>query len=137
MKKEILEKVKDCKALQGMRVDDVLKTERFMENLAAYWNAQRKDREAIKSSYAAMHKVGIPKGYKLPAHPIDKLMALSTTEIAGEYRLILMGESRRPAAERKYIVQLCKQAYTLTIAQYIVEEYPELKDELIPKSKTN
>lgn len=137
MEKSIQEKIKNCKALQGISVDDVIKTQKFIDNLGAYWQAQRTDREAIKKSYEAMRKVGGPKGYKLPSHPIDRLAGYSVTEIAGQYRLIIMGECRLSAAERKYIKQLCTQAYQLTIAQIVCEEYPELKETLIPTSKTN
>ena len=135
MKPDVQKKVASCKALKEMTVAELVATVRFRDNLAAYWTAQKEDRKAIRASYDAMRKLGGAKGYKLPAHPIDDLMDLSLVDLATEYTLILSGASKRPFAERQYIKQLGQQAYNLTVAQYVVDEYPELADELIPKSK--
>lgn len=137
MKKEILTKIQSCKALQGKTVEELIATERFRNNLAAYMTAQREDRKQIRASYGAMRKVGGAKGYKLPAHPIDRVINLTVGEFAAEFMAVVAKKSARPAAERQYIQQLGLQAYNLTVAQYVVEEYPELADELIPKSKAN
>ena len=137
MKQETLKKISKCKALQGMTVEDVVKSDRFRENLAAYLTAQREDRKAIRSSYAAMRKAGGAKGYKLPAHVIDKFMDCSVEEFANEYLKVLSKMSPRPMRERQYIGQLGQQAYNLTIAQIVVDEFPETAEELIPKSKSN
>lgn len=134
MKKETLEKIRACKALQGVAVSDFLSSERFLENLAAYVTAQREDRKAIKSSYEAMRKVGGAKGYKLPAHTIDRLMNLSVSEFSEEVGKVFDRTSQRPFAEREYLYQLGRQAYNLTVAQIVCEEFPELKDELLPKT---
>lgn len=134
MKKEIIEKIKRCKALQGKSVQDVLCMPKFKENLAAYWTAQREDRKAIRASYEAMRKAGGAKGYKLPAHPIDDLMNLTAQEMRLEFANVLDKASKRSAAERLYIRQLGQQALNLTTAQMVVEEFPELEGELIPKS---
>ena len=135
MKKETLQKIRSCKALQDKTIFDIVSMPRFAENLAAYWTEQKETRKTAIASYEAMHKLGGAKGYKLPAHPIDDLMDLSLVDLATEYTLILSGASKRPFAERQYIKQLGQQAYNLTVAQYVVDEYPELADELIPKSK--
>lgn len=137
MKQETLTKISKCKALQGMTVEDVVKSDRFRENLAAYLTAQREDRKAIRSSYAAMRKAGGAKGYKLPAHVIDKFMDCSVEEFANEYLKVLSKMSPRPMRERQYIGQLGQQAYNLTIAQIVVDEFPEVAEELIPKAKSN
>lgn len=137
MKKETLAKISKCKALQGLTVEDVVKSERFRDNLAAYLTAQREDRKAIRSSYAAMRKAGGAKGYKLPAHVIDKFMECPVEEFVGAYLEVLSKTSARPLRERDYIRQLGQQAYNLTVAQIVVEEFPETADELIPKSKSN
>lgn len=137
MKQETLKKISKCKALQGMTVEDVIKSDRFRDNLAAYLTAQREDRKAIRSSYAAMRKAGGAKGYKLPAHVIDKFMDCSVEEFANEYLKVLSKMSPRPMRERQYIGQLGQQAYNLTIAQIVVDEFPETAEELIPKSKSN
>lgn len=137
MKQETLKKIRKCKALQGMTVEGVIKSDRFRDNLAAYLTAQREDRKAIRSSYAAMRKAGGAKGYKLPAHVIDKFMDCSVEEFANEYLKVLSKMSPRPMRERQYIGQLGQQAYNLTIAQIVVDEFPETAEELIPKSKSN
>lgn len=135
--KETRQKIESCKALQGKTVQDFVNDARFRLNLAKYIEAQRADRKAIRASYEAMRKVGGAKGYKLPAHPIDRLMELNTGEFAAEFLCVIGKVSKRSAAERQYILQLGMQAYNLTVAQYVVEEYPELEPVLIPKSKTN
>ena len=84
-----------------------------------------------------MRKLGGAKGYKLPAHPIHRVINLSVEDFAVEYLAVIANASKRPVAERQYIQQLGQQAYNLTVAQYVVDEYPELADELIPKSKSN
>ena len=137
MKAETRNKVASCKALQEMTVADLCATVRFRDNLAAYMTAQRTDRDAIRKSYDAMRKLGGAKGYKLPAHPIDRVIGLTVEQFAAEYLAVLGRTSKRPVAERQYIQQLGQQAYNLTVAQYVVDEYPELADELIPKSKSN
>lgn len=137
MKAEIRNKIASCKALQGMTVADLCATVRFRDNLAAYMTAQRTDRDAIRKSYDAMRKLGGAKGYKLPAHPIDRVIGLTVEQFAAEYLAVLGRTSKRPVAERQYIQQLGQQAYNLTVAQYVVDEYPELENELIPKSDTN
>ena len=135
--KEILQKIKSCKALQEMTVAELCATVRFRENLAAYMIAQIEDRTVIRKSYKTMRMLGMAKGFKIPAHQIDRVANLSVGEFANEYLAILSKSSARPFAEREYIRQLGQQAYNLTVAQYVVDEYPELADELIPKSKSN
>ena len=137
MKAETRNKIASCKALQEMTVADLCATVRFRDNLAAYMTAQRTDRDAIRKSYDAMRKLGGAKGYKLPAHPIDRVINMPVDDFAVEYLAVIANASKRPVAERRYIQQLGQQAYNLTVAQYVVDEYPELADELIPKSKSN
>ena len=137
MKKEILTKIQSCKALAGKTVEELIATERFRNNLAAYMQAQREDRKQIRASYEAMRKAGGAKGYKLPAHPIDRVIDLSVDDFAAEYISVIAKISKRPHAERRYIQQLGQQAYNLTVAQMVVEEYPELESVLIPKAKAN
>jgi hypothetical protein len=123
--------------LQDVTIAQLVETQKFRDNLAAYMTAQKEDRAAIQKSYMAMKKLGGAKGYKLPSHPIDKVINLSVGEFANEYLAIINHVSKRPFAERRYIFQLGNQAYNLTIAQIVVEEFPELADELIPKSNGN
>ena len=133
MKKETLQKIRSCKALQGKTIFDVVALPRFLENLAAYWTAQKTDRDAIRKSYDAMRKMGGAKGYRIPAHPIDDLAQLTVDDLAVEYAKVIAGGSTRNHAERLYIRQIGQQAYNLTVAQCVVEEYPELEPELFPK----
>lgn len=128
------DKIRACKALQGKTVNDIIGEPKFRDNLAAYMKAQRDDRAAIRSSYEAMRKAGGAKGYKLPAHVCDRVLTLSVSAFAVEFARVLVGRSALSFAERQYIRQLGMQAYNLTMAQYIVAEFPELEDELIPKS---
>lgn len=116
-----------------MTVADLIATARFRDNLAAYMTAQRVDRKTIRESYEAMRKLGGAKGYKLPAHPIDRVIDLTVEQFADEFMAVISKASARSVAERQYIEQLGKQAYNLTVAQYVVDEYPELENELIPK----
>ena len=122
--KDTQRKIESCKALQGKTVEELIATDRFR-------------RKQIRASYEAMRKLGGAKGYKLPAHPIDRVIDLPVDDFAAEYMAVIARVSERPVAERRYIQQLGQQAYNLTVAQYVVEEYPELADELIPKSKAN
>ena len=110
---------------------------RFRDNLAAYWAAQKMDRDAIRKSYAAMRKMGGAAGYRIPAHVIDDLAGMTVEDLAVEYAKVISGGSKRNHAERLYIRQIGQQSYNLTIAQIVVDEYPELADELLPKSKAN
>ncbi len=137
MKKETLQKIRSCKALQGKDVADIIAMPRFLENLGAYWTAQKTDRDAIRKSYEAMRKMGGAKGYRIPAHVIDDLAGMSVDDLAVEYAKVVAGGSTRTHAQRKYIRQIGQQAYNLTITQIVVDEYPELANELLPKSKAN
>ena len=134
MNKEIRQKIASCKALQGKTISDVCHTERFVRNLGAYMEAQRADRKAIQSSYEAMRKMGGAKGYKLPAHPIDRVMDLSVEQFRDEFCECVKRVNQRPVAQRKYIWQLGMQAYNLTVAQIVIDEFPELENILIPKT---
>ena len=136
MKPEIQKKINACKALNGMSVADLIATDRFRDNLAGYMTEQRETRKMAISSYQAMRKLGA-NGYKLPSHPIDRVINMTVEDFAIEFAKIICGGSKRNASERRYIQQLGQQAYNLTIAQYVVDEFPELSDELIPKTNTN
>ena len=131
--KATLNKIQSCKALQGKSVEDIISSDRFSKNLSAYITEQREARKAAVASFKAMKKAGA-LGYKLPAHPIDKTMDLTVADFVVEYAAVIAGASKRPASERKYIEQLGQQAYNLTVAQYVLEEFPELEPALWPKA---
>lgn len=133
MKAETISKMRACKELRGKTVGDIVEMPLFRDNLAAYWQAQKADREAIQASYKAMRKLSTQKGYKLPSHVIDKLSMLSVDEFIQEWKEVYSGESDRPKNQREYIKQLARQAYNLTVCQIICKEFPELEAELLPK----
>jgi len=130
MDKAIAEKVRECKALQGKSVIDVMDMQEFQDNLAAYWTQQIKSRKEVEKNYKLICK-------RVPAHAIGNLQNLSVSQLMREYVLILDGMSERPSQERLYIKQICKQAYNLTVAQIVCKEFPELEKELLPKAKAN
>ena len=133
---EINKKIASCKALQGMTVEDVIMSDRFRDNLAAYMTEQRETRNMAKRSYLSMHMLGGPI-YRLPAHPIDRVINQPVEDFRNDFMLVIGKKSARPHSEREYIRQLGQQAYNLTVAQFVVEEYPELSDILIPKKQAN
>lgn len=137
MKPEIVKKIRSCKALQGVTIEELVNGDRFRDNLAAYLTEQREARKMARSSYEALRKMGGAKGYHLPAHVCDKFIDKTAEEFAALYLDVLAKRYNGPFAERQYIEQLGKQAYNLTVAQIVVEEFPELESVLIPKSKTN
>ena len=134
---ETQQKIASCKALQGMTVEDFIKNDRFRDNLAGYLTEQRETRKMARASYAAMKKVGGAKGYKLPSHVCDKFIDVSVDQFAEMFMAVVAKRYNGPLAERQYILQLGMQAYNLTVAQYVVEEYPELEPVLFPKAKAN
>ena len=134
---ETQQKIASCKALQGMTVEDFIKNDRFRDNLAGYLTEQRETRKMARASYAAMKKVGGAKGYKLPSHVCDKFIDVSVDQFAEMFLAVVAKRYNGPLAERQYILQLGMQAYNLTVAQYVVEEYPELEPVLFPKAKAN
>lgn len=132
----VLKKIAACKALQGMTVEGVIDTPRFSENMAAYLTEQRTAREAAKKSFAAIKKAGM-RGYKLPSHVCDMFINMPVSEFVQLYKAVISRKAQRPFRERQYIQQLGGQAYNLTIAQYVIDEFPETKDYFFPKSETN
>ena len=134
MNKEARAKIASCKALQGKTVADVARMPKFVENLGKYMQAQKEDRSQIQASYLAMRKLGGAKGYKLPSHVIDRVINLTVEQFRDAWLEVINKTSSRPRAERDYIEQLGMQAYNLTVAQYIVAEFPELHDMFFPKA---
>lgn len=137
MNPEVESKVRSCKELQGKTIFDICASDEFLENLAKYMEAQRADRKAIQASYQAMRKAGGAKGYKLPSHPIDRVIDMTCEAFTMEYIAVIYKSSKRPYAEREYIRQLGNQAYGVTIANIVCKEFPELKEKLFPKANEN
>lgn len=127
-------KIDSSKALQGKTISDIIGMERFTDNLAAYIKAQREDRKSTRESFRAMLKSGMVSGKKVPAHPMDATLPWSVGEFAMEYLAVVTGVSKQSHAVREYVRQLGQQAYNLTIAQIVCDEFPELAPALLPKS---
>ena len=130
MDNEVRKKIAACKALQNATVEDIINSDRFRGNLDAYLRAQKEDRKAAQCSL-------ISPGFKLSSHPVDKFMDYTVGDLANEYVRVLQKVSVLPAAQRAFVFQLGQQAYALTVAQIVCEEFPELESILIPKSKAN
>lgn len=127
MKSTTIEKIRKVKALQGLTIGEVCALPRFRDNMAGYIKAQVE----MRASYLeACKKMNI----KPQAHAVDKVPHDVETFTA-EYLECLCGFNKRPAGQREYILQLGTQAYGLTVSQYAVEQYPELKDELLPAAQ--
>lgn len=105
-----------------------MEMQEFQDNLATYWTQQKEQRKATIESYKRISK-------QVPAHCIDQVINLTTEQLTMAYIQILNKTSIRPESERKYISQLCAQAYSLTCAQFVMKQFPELEDILIPKPK--
>lgn len=125
-------KIKSCKALQGKTIFDVVKMDEFATNLEAYIKCQREDREQTRASFKAMKQLN-PKA-KLPAHVIDHFEKWETKDFIYEYMRILQAKSGCGKNERIYILQLCQQAYNKTVADFVVAEFPELRELYFPKA---
>ena len=132
-----VDKIRSCKALQGVSVEQLINGERYRNNIAAYLKEQQETRKTTIASYKAMHKLGGSKGYKLPAHVVDHFLDWTVDKFISEFLKVITKRSKLSFAERKYIEQLGKQAYNLTVAQYVVEEFPELENELLNRSNAN
>ena len=132
-----VDKIRSCKALQGVTVEQLINGERYRNNIAAYLKEQQETRKTTVASYKAMHNLGGPKVYKLPAHVVDHFLDWTVDKFIAEFINVLAKRSELSFAERQYIEQLGKQAYNLTVAQYVIEEFPELETELLNKSNSN
>lgn len=127
MDKSVADKVKQCKALQGKTFLDVMDMPEFKDNLAVYWEQQRVSRKQVEKNYLVVTK-------NAPRHPIAQIMNYTVDDMIFEYVQIHIRKSILPTSVRAYIMQLCKQAYSLTVAQIVCKEFPELESVLIPKS---
>lgn len=132
MKKEIKEKIKATKALQGKSVEDVLRTPEFAANVAAYLREQRALRQAVRDT---IHKQN-PRA-RIPAHTVDRMGYLNEYNFAEIWIKISQRIIKKPKSEREYIDQLGMLAYNKTIADFVIAEFPELKDEFYPKKQSN
>ena len=138
-KEQLQEKIQSCKALQGKSVMDVINLPLFAQNLTKYMECQFEDRKKTRDSYKAMVKVGGSKKYKIPAHPIDRVLGMDKMIdpqiFINEYAQVLSKVSTRSAEERNYIRQLGQQAWNKTVGDIVCDEFPELKEYFFPKAE--
>lgn len=129
---KVKNRIKTCKALEGKTIFDVLKMDEYANNLEAYIQAQKEDREQTKASFNAMKKLN--KMARLPSHVIDHFTDWQTKDYIYEYMRILQQKSGSKADERRYILQICQQAYNKTVADFVVAEFPQFKKYFYPKA---
>lgn len=136
MNKKTIEAIRNCKALQGKTIADICQTDEFLKILDKYMRVQVEERQAARSA------IFNPRlNQRLPAHVIDKVEELglmsSPTRFANEWCRIINRESELSAKEREYIRQLGQQAFNLTVANFVIAENPELRDELYNAKNNN
>lgn len=137
MKKETLEAIRNCKALQGQTIADICQTDEFLGILDKYMRVQLEERQAARNAILTPNRLN----QRLPAHVIDKVEKLglmnSPTRFANEWCKIINRESELSAKEREYVRQLGQQAFNLTVANFVIKENPELRSELYNTKNTN
>lgn len=137
MNKEIQAKISQTKALKDKSVGDILQMPEFRENIAAYLKAQREDRAKAKEYIQTMAKRLNQKIWP-KTHVIDRLEYLNPDNFAYYFAKVVEHQSGLPKSERDYIEQLGRQALNKTIADFVVAEFPEYKEEFYPsKNKSN
>lgn len=129
---KVKNRIKTCKALQGKTIFDILKMDEYRSNLEAYIRCQREDREKTIASYKAMKQLN--ENAKLPAHVIDHFEKWQTDDYIYEYMRILQSKSGCSHEERRYLLQICQQAYNKTVADFVVAEFPQFKKYFYPKA---
>ena len=129
MNKELKAKIKETKALQGKSVEDVLRMPEFAVNVGAYLREQRALRQAVKDAIRKKNPTA-----RVPAHTIDRVGYLNEHNFAEIWIKISQRIIKKPKAEREYIDQLGMLAYKKTIADFVIAEHPELKDQFYPKT---
>lgn len=137
VKTEILEKMKACKALAGKTVLDVLEMPEFAANLGKYFDAQKAEWQAARKSLEAQRKIAGTNRLRLPAHTLDKLIGWSNEMLLAEFVKMVQKTSTSSHAVREYVGQLGMQAYNVTVANFVVAEFPELSDFFFPTTNKN
>lgn len=125
-------KIKNCKALQGKTIFDVIKMDVYSTNLEAYIRCQREDREKAIASFKAIKKFNSTA--KMPTHVIDHFKEWQTKDFVYEYMRILTQKSGCTSNERRYILQICQQAYNKTVADIVIAEFPDMKKYFYPQA---
>lgn len=129
-------KIMQTAALKDKSIGDILKSDKFKENIAAYLKAQREDRAKAKEYIRNMAKHA--RNYIWPkAHVIDRLDYLTPENFATYFAKVLEHRSGLPKSERDYIDQIGRQAFNKTIADIAIAECPELESEIYSQSNNN
>ena len=128
MNRELQEKIRKTKALQGKSVEDVVRSERFFRVLATYMREQKETREAADL-------LAKSRNLTLNTHPMTEMDMEDVDGFREEYLKCLSKTSELRPMMRKYIMQLAGQAYAYTVALIICEQFPELKSQLLNTKK--
>ena len=128
MNRELQEKIRKTKALQGKSVEDVVRSERFFRVLATYMREQKETREAADL-------LAKSRNLTLNTHPMTEMDMEDVDGFREEYLKCLSKTSELRPTMRKYIMQLAGQAYAYTVALIICEQFPELKSQLLNTKK--
>ena len=137
VKADIVAKMKACKALAGKTVLDVLEMPEFAANLGKYFEAQKAEWQAARKSLEVQRKIAGTNRLRLPAHTLDKLIEWDNERLRKEFVAVVQKTSTSSHAVREYVGQLGMQAYNVTVANFVVAEFPELSDFFFPKTNKN
>lgn len=122
-------KIMQTAALKDKTIADILETDVFKKNIAAYLKAQREDRSKAKEYIWKMAK-HVRNNIWPKSHVIDRLDYLTPDNFAFYFGRVLEHRSRLPKSERDYIDQIGRQAFNKTIADIAIAERPELELEI-------
>ncbi len=130
MTKEMIKKIRECKALKDKTIGDIVELQEFEKNLEMYMNEQL---DALKKADMMSERTKrlYPRiGLKRPRHVIDRLKEKGVFAGVESFKCAFIDEINMKchysANERKYIEQLGMQAYNLTVAQIVCKEFPEM-----------
>lgn len=129
MTEETKAKMMQTAALKDKTVGDILNSDLFKTNIAAYLKAQREDRTKAKEYIRSMAKQ-VKFRIWPKSHVIDRLDYLTPDNFASYFAKVLEHRSSLPKSEREYIEQIGRQAFNKTIADFAIAERPELENEI-------
>ena len=130
-RKNLTPNEKIAAVLGGRSIYDICKLGGFRSNLEAYVKVQREDRQVVREQEA---KLGGGK-YHAPAHAIDKTLDWSLDEWEEQAIKVFYKASDLPKSVRDYVYQLGKQAYNVTCANLVINQFPEMRRYFFGTSK--
>lgn len=130
MTKEIIQRIRECKALKDKTISDIIDLPEFEKNLAIYMKEQLNALNKVDVMAERTKRLYPRMGLKRPRHVIDRLVEKGVFAGVESFKMAFVDEINMEchysANERKYIEQLGMQAYNLTVAQIVCKEFPEL-----------